>query len=198
MRKEFCPSLQVACLRLIESHGFIHTHLAPQQAFNFVFCERAEVACVRFEPNVLRSVRAPHPMGKPMVELARRPVRICRISIGCEDFLFLGSGHASRAVFVRHAGERRVHFARCQPRIRHCAESAALIDLDLRTVLLRRSLSPATISMCDRIVVRSLPRVRVQLERMALPLSEAHFDAAFRPLFRRFVGWPVGIVFETP
>ena len=30
------------------------------------------------------------------------------------------------------------------------------------------------------------------------PRAKVHFDAAFRPRFRRFGCWPTGIVFETP
>jgi CheY-like chemotaxis protein len=120
---------------LIESHCFIDAHLSPEQAFDFVFCEGAELTCVRLKPNVLLSVRASHPVGIPVVELSCRFVRICRISVGCEDCLFLRSSYASRAVLVRDAGERRVHLAGCERRIRHRAEAAALVDLDFRTVL---------------------------------------------------------------
>src|ERR1700730_11317680 len=95
-----CPSSEIELQCLIESHCSINTHHPPEQEFYFVLCERAEFTCVRFKPDVPWSVRASHPVRKPMIELAGRLVCICWIPISRKDSVFLGGGHSPRTVIV--------------------------------------------------------------------------------------------------
>ena len=105
------PSLQVSRLRLIEGHRFIHANFSPEQEFHFVFRERTERAIVRLEPDVLRCVRASHPVRKPMIEFTGGFPRARRITISREDRVLFRSGHVARSLSVRYTCERCVHCA---------------------------------------------------------------------------------------
>jgi hypothetical protein len=135
LRKKARPSFQISGLRLIKRHRFIHTYLPPQQQFYLIFPARSECACVRLEPDVLRSVRPSHPMGEPGVEFARACLRIRWISISRQDCMFLRISHGARPVSIRYAGLQGVHLARRQGGIRNRAEAAGLVDVDLPAVL---------------------------------------------------------------
>jgi hypothetical protein len=137
LRKKPRPALEVNHLRLIQSHGFVHTHFSPQQEFNLIFCERPECARVRLEPDVLLRVRSAHPVREPVVEFACRLLCTSWISVGAQDGIFLGVRDITRAVVVRHSSKRWVHFTRRKSGIRHGARPTGLVDFNLRTVLRR-------------------------------------------------------------
>ena len=103
--KEHRPTLQVSRLRLIEGHRFIHANFSPEQEFHFVFRERTERAIAPLEPDVLRCVRASHPVREPMIEFTGGFLRARRITIRREDRVFPRSGHVARSLRVRYTCE---------------------------------------------------------------------------------------------
>ena len=135
LRKELRPSLQIGGLGLIEGHRFVHAYSSPQQEFDRIFPARPELACVRLEPDILRSVRPTHPVWEPMIKLTRGFLCTCWVSVSTEDCIFLGIGDGARTVCIRHTCKGWVHLTRRKGRIRYGAEAAGLVDVDFPTVL---------------------------------------------------------------
>src|SRR5437763_10311624 len=70
----------------------------------------AEFAGVRLERDILWPVGTAHPMRKPMIELSRRLLCICRISVRSENGIFLSVRHSTRTIAIRYTRQRRIHF----------------------------------------------------------------------------------------
>src|SRR5437868_13010883 len=87
------------------------------------------------EPDVLLRVGSSHPVGKPVIELARRLLGTCRITISCQDRFLLRISYGPRTVNVRDAGERCLHLSRRERMIRHSAKAARLVDVNFAAVL---------------------------------------------------------------
>ena len=60
--EEFSPSFEISRLRLGQRHGLVLTDFPPKHFFDVVLGERAELPCVRFEPDIRLLVGAAHPV----------------------------------------------------------------------------------------------------------------------------------------
>lgn len=95
------PSRQKHLLGLALAHSVSYAHFLVKLAFNFVFCIRAKLARMGFEPDIFRPVGSSRPLWEKVIKLIGGLVRVGRQSVRHEDRVFRGITDGAKVATVR-------------------------------------------------------------------------------------------------